>query len=98
MDERRYSGQEWAPRLAAVLAVAGGVGVLWRRDAVAAGVALVGLAALAVLTVRRGPRAIRRSLVAFFVGATALAVVSAVVLAVPLRPVRPQGPLLVTPP
>ncbi|HKN88992.1 MAG TPA: polysaccharide deacetylase family protein, partial [Acidimicrobiia bacterium] len=98
MDERRYPLQERAPRLAAVLAVAAGVVLLWRHDAVAGGVALVGLAALAGLITRRGRGALGRTIVAVGAGATALAVVSAIGIAVPVRPVRPQGPLLVAPP
>jgi len=98
LDERRYPLQERAPRLAAVLAVAAGVVLLWRHDAVAGGVALVGLAALAGLITRRGRGALGRTIVAVGAGATALAVVSAIGIAVPVRPVRPQGPLLVAPP
>src|SRR5437764_9288247 len=98
MDERRYLGEEWAPRLAALLAVAGGVLILWSRDAVAGGVAVVGLAALVGLIRRRARGALRRGLLTLVVGATAVALVGAVGLAVPLRPLRPQGPVLVTPP
>ncbi|HEV7535335.1 MAG TPA: hypothetical protein VGP90_06845, partial [Acidimicrobiia bacterium] len=69
--------------------------LVWRRDAVAGGLAVVALAVLARLVVRRGPGALRRSLTLLAVGAAALAVASATVLAVPIRPVPPRGPLLV---
>src|SRR5207248_497239 len=67
-------------------------------DAAAGGVAVVGLAALVGLIRRRARGALRRGLLTLVVGATAVALVGAVGLAVPLRPLRPQGPLLVTPP
>jgi len=41
MDEPRDPVQNWAPRLAALLGVAAGVLVLWRRDAVAGAVRLL---------------------------------------------------------
>jgi peptidoglycan/xylan/chitin deacetylase (PgdA/CDA1 family)/spore germination protein YaaH/GT2 family glycosyltransferase len=90
--------REWAPRLAASIAIAAGVAALWRRDAVAGAAALVGMTVVSALVLRRGPGAIRRSVLTLLVGVTALAILSAVLLAVPLRQLRPQGPLLVTPP
>ena len=90
--------REWAPRLAAAIAIAAGVAALWCRDAVAGAVALVGMTVVSGLVLRRGPGAIRRSFLTLVVGVSALAMLSAVLLAVPLRPLRPQGPLLVTPP
>ena len=56
------------------------------------------MATLAAIALHRGRRTIRRSVLAFLIGATALAVGSALVLALPVRPVRPRGPLLVNPP
>ena len=98
MDQRRYLGEEWAPRLAALLAVAGGVLILWNRDAVAGGVAVVALVVLAGLIRRRHRAALRRGLLTLVVGATAVALVGAAGLALPLRPLHSQAPLLVTPP
>jgi spore germination protein YaaH len=78
--------------------VGAGLFLLGRSDAVAGGVAVVGMVALATLAIRRGPWAIRRSVLGLLAGAVILAVAAALVLAVPLRPVPPRDPLLVTPP
>src|SRR5690242_5578528 len=86
------------PRLAALTAVVAGVVVVWRGDAVAGGVALLALAVLARLVTRRGRGALRRALSLLVVGAAGLAVVSALVLAGPIQPLPPKGPLLVTAP
>ncbi|HVW33297.1 MAG TPA: glycosyl hydrolase family 18 protein, partial [Acidimicrobiia bacterium] len=98
MNRRRLTTPEWAPRLLAAVAVAGGLMVLWRRDAVAAGLAVVAGAVLARLVVRRGPGALRRSGLLLGAGAGVLAVGSAAILAVPVRAIPPRGPLLVTAP
>ena len=98
MDARRDPWRDWAPRAALLLLVAAGAFLLARRDLVAGGVALIGAGALARLAIRRGPRAIRRTMLVIGVGATALALGSAALLAVPLRPLHPLGPLLVTAP
>jgi peptidoglycan-N-acetylglucosamine deacetylase len=94
----RFSLQEWTPRLAAFAAVAVGVVVVSRRDAVAAGMVVVALAALARVVVRRGPGALRRLVTLVAAGAGGLALVSAATLVVPVRPLAPRGPLLVTAP
>jgi len=82
----------------ALLLAAAGVLLLWHRDAVAAATAVLILAAVAGLVVRRGRGAIRRTVALVAVGATVLAVVSGTVIARRPAPARPQGPLLVVPP
>jgi len=95
VNQRSLPLQDWTPRIAALLAVAAGVVVVWRGDAVAGGLTVLALAALARLVTRRGPGALRRVLSLLVVGAAGLAVVSGLVLAGPIRPLPATGPLLV---